>query len=47
MFRFPKITEQPYVLSLSPYAFLWFELQLSSAMPEYLIVPRFPMKRTK
>jgi hypothetical protein len=28
---FPKITDQPYVLSLSPYAFLWFELQLSSA----------------
>ncbi|HLY65377.1 MAG TPA: alpha-glucosidase C-terminal domain-containing protein, partial [Chloroflexota bacterium] len=27
---FPKITEQPYVLTLSPYAFLWFELQLSS-----------------
>ncbi len=26
---FPKITEQPYVLTLSPYAFLWFELQLS------------------
>ena len=26
---FPKITEHPYVLTLSPYAFLWFELQLS------------------
>ena len=26
---FPKITEQPYVLTLSPYAFLWFELQLT------------------
>ena len=27
---FPKITAQPYVLSLSPYAFLWFELQVAT-----------------
>ena len=27
---FPKITAQPYILTLSPYAFLWFELQLST-----------------
>ena len=27
--HFPKITEQPYVLTLSPYAFMWFELQLT------------------
>ncbi|HZD49120.1 MAG TPA: maltose alpha-D-glucosyltransferase, partial [Silvibacterium sp.] len=27
---FPKITEHPYVLTLSPYAFLWFELQIST-----------------
>jgi trehalose synthase len=26
---FPKVTDQPYVLTLSPYAFMWFELQLS------------------
>ncbi|HEX3471798.1 MAG TPA: maltose alpha-D-glucosyltransferase [Silvibacterium sp.] len=31
---FPKITQQPYVLTLSPYAFLWFELQLSSPAEE-------------
>jgi trehalose synthase len=31
---FPKITEQPYVLSLSPYSFLWFELQRSSTTEE-------------
>jgi maltose alpha-D-glucosyltransferase/alpha-amylase len=36
---FPKITEQPYVLSLSPYAFLWFELQLSSSAEELLSAP--------
>ena len=28
---FPKITAQPYVLTLSPYAFLWFELQVAVA----------------
>ena len=27
---FPRITAQPYVLTLSPYAFMWFELQLST-----------------
>jgi len=27
---FPKITREPYVLSLTPYAFLWFELQVAS-----------------
>jgi trehalose synthase len=27
---FPKITSQPYVLTLSPYAFLWFELQAAT-----------------
>jgi trehalose synthase len=27
---FPKITRQPYVLTLTPYAFLWFELQVAS-----------------
>ncbi len=27
---FPKITRQPYILSLTPYAFLWFELQIAS-----------------
>ena len=26
---FPPITEQPYVLSLAPYSFLWFQLQAS------------------
>jgi len=31
---FPKITRQPYVLSLTPYAFLWFELQLASTAPD-------------
>jgi trehalose synthase len=31
---FPKITQQPYVLTLSPYAFLWFELQQISAAAE-------------
>ncbi len=29
--NFPKITAQPYVLTLSPYAFLWFELQVATA----------------
>jgi trehalose synthase len=28
---FPKITAQPYFLTLSPYAFLWFELQVTTA----------------
>jgi maltose alpha-D-glucosyltransferase/alpha-amylase len=27
---FPPITEQPYVLSVAPYSFLWFELQPAS-----------------
>ena len=26
---FPKITGQPYMLALSPYSFMWFELQLA------------------
>jgi maltose alpha-D-glucosyltransferase/alpha-amylase len=25
--RFPRITEQPYQLSLGPYMFLWFRLE--------------------
>ena len=28
---FPQITNQPYVLSLAPYSFLWFQLQASSS----------------
>ena len=36
---FPRITQQPYVLSLSPYAFLWFELQLSSVAEELSSAP--------
>jgi trehalose synthase len=33
---FPSITAQPYVLSLAPYSFLWFELQgsIAAATPE-------------
>ncbi|MBV8629581.1 MAG: maltose alpha-D-glucosyltransferase, partial [Silvibacterium sp.] len=31
---FPRITAQPYVLTLSPYAFLWFELQVTSDRSE-------------
>ncbi len=33
---FPPITEQPYVLSLAPYSFLWLELQtaISAATPD-------------
>jgi len=31
---FPKISRQPYVFSLTPYAFLWFELQVASAAPD-------------
>ncbi len=37
---FPKIAQQPYVLTLSPYAFLWFELQLSTDDAE--LSPRLP-----
>jgi maltose alpha-D-glucosyltransferase / alpha-amylase len=39
---FPKITEQPYVLTLSPYAFLWFELQLTGDGAE--VSPEIPEK---
>ena len=31
---FPAITEQPYVLSLAPYSFLWFQLQTSASAEE-------------
>jgi len=31
---FPAVTEQPYVLSLAPYSFLWFQLQASAATEE-------------
>jgi hypothetical protein len=34
---FPEITEAPYILTLSPYAFLWFELQ--SAAPVAILKP--------
>ncbi len=30
--QFPQITDQPYVLSVAPYSFLWFELQPASQM---------------
>ncbi len=40
---FPKIGREPYVLTLSPYAFLWFELQVASTSadqpPEFDIGP--------
>ena len=39
---FPKITQNPYVLTLSPYAFLWFELQVSSAIGELPSMPYHP-----
>ena len=31
---FPTITEAPYLLTLAPYSFLWFELQPGNAEPE-------------
>ena len=31
---FPPITDEPYVLSLAPYSFLWFQLQTSASAEE-------------
>ncbi|HEY0307911.1 MAG TPA: maltose alpha-D-glucosyltransferase, partial [Acidobacteriaceae bacterium] len=35
---FPKITNQPYAMTLSPYAFLWFQLQPVYAAEEPVVV---------
>ncbi|MBB5317482.1 maltose alpha-D-glucosyltransferase [Tunturibacter empetritectus] len=37
--NFPTITAQPYPLTLSPYSFLWLELQAAPAAPEPVEVP--------
>ena len=36
---FPTIAAQPYALTLSPYSFLWLELQPAAAVPEPVHVP--------
>jgi maltose alpha-D-glucosyltransferase / alpha-amylase len=36
---FPTVTAQPYPLTLSPYSFLWLELQPAPAAPEPVEVP--------
>ena len=36
---FPTITDEPYALTLSPYSFLWLELQPAALTPESLAEP--------